>query len=407
VELQQAVILSVFAAVLILSALKFVHPAAVALAAALGLAVWLGPSPVLAGIRADVLLTAAGVMVLAGFFKRSGLTSWLALSAAKNAHGRPRGILVRLAALSFIAGALFGPAAAALVLPVALLLAVELDISPLPFIVTLTWSALLGGTAVLTAQPGNLWVGSELALDSGAWLTTMFPLAAAAFIVTLLLALIVFHRSFRATNERRARVLEYDAVQAIENKPRAVQTVIVLALIVIGLALQPWIHVEPVVLVLAGALVLSLLAGPSTVATALGEIDGGSLLWYGAVMSIVGMTADGVSNAVASMGAGWRDPLTLMLASALAGSFLDPGTIAGSLSGVLHASDSAWILVVFGAAVGGGATLWSSRTTALNTVVRTNGGPGWARVAAWGALFAVVNLLVAAFWLFARGLLVR
>lgn len=388
-ELQQAVTMSVFAAVLIVSAFKVVHPAAIALAGALGLAVWLGPTAALAGVKADVLLTAAGVMVLGGFLKRSGVVSWLALKAAKNARGRPSGILARTALMAFVAGALLGPGAAALVLPVALLLAVELDVPSLPFIVTLLWCSLLGATAVLTSQPGNLWVGSTLGLDSWHWLVRMAPLAAALAAATLVLALVLFRRSLRVTNERRARVLEYDERKALEDKPLTTKTIIVVVLVILGVAAQPLIHVDPVLIVLSGGLLLTLLAGRSSVAAVLAEVDGTSLLWYGAVMSIAGLfTVSTWADATSA-----SSSLAWLWGSAVVGSFVDPGTVAGSAS-MLQAAHGMWPLLVLGSSVGGGVTLWSLRSSALNGAVKGPRGPGWARVVLWGLLFAAVNLVL-------------
>ncbi len=395
-EVQQVVLLSVFGIVLILSAIRIAHPAAIALTAALGLAAWQGGA-VLTGLRADVLLTAAGVMVLAGFVKRSGLISWLALKAARNARGRPRGILIRTGLLAFVAGALFGPSAATLVLPVALLLAVELDVPALPFIITLSWSSLLGGLTLATAQPGNLWVASALNIDGWQWLTAMLPLSAAALVVSILLAVIVFRKPLRVTNERRARVLEFDESKALENKPLAVKTILVLFLVALALILQPVTHVGSAVAVLAGALLLALLNGRSSLPAALSELDGAGLLWYGALFVIVGAVAASGAWAVASV-----PPLALLWGSAIAGTVLDPGTVAGSLA-ALGSAGTAWPLVAAGAALGGGATLWTGRSAAVSAAVGGAKGPGWTRVVLWSLLFALVNLAVfSVLWLAIR-----
>jgi Na+/H+ antiporter NhaD/arsenite permease-like protein len=391
-EVQQIVTLSVFAVMLILSAIRFVHPAAVALAAALGFAVWHGPTSALAGLRPDVLLTAGGVMVLAGYFKRSGLFAWLALKAARSANGRPRGILWRTGLLAYVAGALFGPGAVALVLPVALLLAVELDVPSLPFVITLSWSSLLGSIAVLTATPGNLWTASVLGIDGWHWLIRMLPFSLAALIVTLAISMVAFRRSLRVTNERRARVLEYDESKALEDKTLTAKTATVLILVIIGLALQPVLQIEPDVIVLGGALLLALLAGRQSLPAALGEIDGAGLLWYGAALSVFGAVA---ASGVWSIGSWHLPPMAILWGSAAAGTVLDPGTIAGSLAAALPAQQtSLWPLVVAGASMGGGAAFWSFRTAALKTAVSSNRGPGWMRFTLWGLLFAAVGLLV-------------
>jgi len=361
--------IGVFFAVYLLSATGLVHRAVAALLGALVLAAVSGIQPVVSAVVPEVLLVTAGLMVLGGFVKRSGLAAWLALRAAKVARGRPMRILVLTGGLSFLLAAAFGPGTAVvLVVPVALVLAVELDVPALPFVVILSWTALLGGATTLTASPGNLWLAASLGIDSGAWLVRVAPFTVTSLVVTLALGAMMFRKSLRVTNERRARVLEYDESRSLENKPRLAKTLVVLALIVAGIVAAPWAALPPSVIVIVGAVLLILWDGPKAVDGALGDIDGATLLFFGALFSVVAALAGSGASGALAQGLP-AQPLLVLWGSAVFGVVVDHGAVVGALIPTLKAwtagTNSLWAYLVLGSTVGAGVSLWGASSSAL------------------------------------------
>lgn len=395
-ELQQITALTAFVGVYLLFSTRLVHRAIAALLGALVLAAVLGLKSVLGPVLPEVLLTSAGLMVLAGFFKRSGLASWLALKAAKAGRGQPHRILVLTGLLSFVLGTLFGPGAAVvLTVPVALLLAVELDVAVLPFVVVLSWTALLGGATVLTAQPSNLWVASALGLSGGTWLAAMAPLTLTGLGTTLILGVTVFGRQLRVTHERRARVLEYDENRSIGDRALLAKTLTVLGLVACGLVGGPLVGLSGSVVVLGGAVLLILWDGPGSVDRALAEIDAGLLVFFGGLMAVVGaLGSTGLAQAWAS--AIPVSPLGLLWTSALLGTGIDHGAVTGALVPMLRAWDhyGLWQATVLGTTLGAGATVWGSAPGALALGLSVQGGrrPSWKEFTGYGLVFAIVNL---------------
>jgi|GEM_PF-2744430 len=396
--IQQIVALVVFVGVYALFASRLVHRAAAALTGAVVLAVAWGAGNVVSSIVPDVLLVTAGLMVLAGFVKRSGLASWLALKAAKAGRGRPARILLLTGVMAYLAAAVLGPSAAVvLFVPVSLLLAVELDVPALPFVTVLSWCALLGGATTLTAHPSNLWVGAGLGIDAQAWVTALAPFTLASLALTLVAGVLVFSRMLRVTNERRARVLEYDEARSLQDRPLLVKTLTVLILVIAGLMLTPWLALSPSVVVVGGATILLLWDGRGAVDRSLSELDGGTLLFYGGLFAVVGaLAASGLSALVA----GWlpAQPLTLLWGTAVLGGFIDHGAVAGALVPTMKAwaaaSAPVWPFVVLGSNLGAGVTAWGAVSSATAFGLADQGSRRLSRreFIIYGLLFAVLNL---------------
>ncbi len=394
--LDQVLVLTLFVGVYVLFATRLLPPALAAVFGALVLALWNGLAFVLPSVVASVLIASAGLMVMAGFVKRSGWAAWLALKTIKLTQGRPWGILVLTGFISFVSGAFWGPLAAViLVAPVALLLAAELDIAPVPFVVILTWSALLGGVTVLTAQPSNLWIGAALGIDAGQWVRSVAPFTVAAFAVTLVTGALLFRKDLRATNERRARILEFDASKSLGDRPLVVKTAVVVLAVLGFLILSPWLALSPSVVLATGGLVLALWNRRTPLDKVLSDIDGATLLFYGGLFVVIGSL--GVSGLPAALAQIWSpQPVTVLWAAALLGVFVDPGAVSGAgiplLQGWARQGASLWPFLAIGAAIGGGVAVWGAvPKAALELAGTSRKASGW-RFVAYGAVFAVVNL---------------
>lgn len=400
-ELQQIIALAVFTAVYAAFATRAVHRAAAALVGALALALLTGPGPLVSTIVVEALLVTAGLMVLAGAVKRSGIASWLALRAARAGRGRPVPILILTAVVTFVLAAVLGPApAVVLVLPVALLLAVELDLEALPFVLVLSWAALWGGVVLMTAQPSNLWVVVALGLEPVEWALRMAPLAFAALATTLAAAVVVFRSKLRVTNERRARVLEYDASRSLGDKVVVLRTLTALVLVAVGLgAIGLGLPLSPSVVALGGASLLILWEGKRGFDQAASDLDGGLLVFYGALFAIV--AALGASGVPALTQALVPQGPVLLTLSALLAAFVDHGAVQGALVPFLQAwkaggTPSLWVWSVLGTTLGAGVTVWGSASVAaaLSLAGQGKGAPGWKEYTRWGLLFGAVNLAV-------------
>lgn len=398
-EAQQLFALTIFGVVYLLIASRWIHRALAATLGAVALALWVGVNPLLGAVVPEALVITAGLMVIAGAVRRSGIAAWAAIQAARLAGGRPGPLLVGMSLLTFVLGALLGPApAVVLVVPVALLLAVELDVDSLPFVLVPSWAALLGSLSLVTAQPAWLWLASALGLSPAQWWLTLGPLAVVHLLVTLLVSVGLFGRRLRVTNERRARVLEYDATRSLGAPSDVVVALSVVVLVFVGLLGAAFgLPVSPSAVVLVGATVVLLTGDRTSLDRPLGDLDGGLLVYYGGLMIVV-------AGLAVTLGPLWlRLPLppapALLGLTVLAGGLMDHGAVVGALVPWLKAANlpHGWVAVAVGTTLGGAATVWGSASVAAALALGGQGSraPSWKRYTGYGLILAAVNGAIA------------
>lgn len=406
-DLLHIVSLTVFVVIYALVATKLVHRALAALAGAAVLALTLGTRPVLDAVFLEVLLITAGLMVIAGALKRSGIAAWLALGAAKVARGRPGPILILTSLVTFVLGALVGPQAVLLVVPVVLVIAVELDVDALPFLVVLTWAGVLGSATLVTAHPSNLWLANALDLEPALWLGTLAPLTTVGLATSLLVSWPLFRGRLRVTHERRARVLEYDASKTIANRPLATKTASVSLLVTLGFVAEGLGSPIPASAVaLLGATALMFWEGRDGFDRGMADLDAGVLTFFGGLFVVATLgTAGIVAGASSFVPSG---PVLAGISAALA-ALVDHGAVLGALIPFLREwelnSPGLWVWTVVGTTVGSAVTVWGSTVvaSAVGLAAQGRGAPRWKDYTLHSLVFALVNLGVITALLLLRG----
>jgi Na+/H+ antiporter NhaD/arsenite permease-like protein len=126
----------------------------------------------------NVIFLLAGMMILAGIVRRTGVFGWLAVRAARVAGAEPYRILVVLSLITAVASAfLDNVTTVVLVGPITLFLAARLGMDPFPFLMSEIFASNIGGAATLIGDPPNILIGSAAGLDFTAFLSVMSPLA--------------------------------------------------------------------------------------------------------------------------------------------------------------------------------------------------------------------------------------
>src|SRR5918999_4332724 len=165
--------LTIFVATYVLIATERVHKTIAAMAG--------GVAMILVGIvsqdRAfeeidfNVIFLLAGMMILAGIIRQTGVFGWLAVRSARLARAEPYRILVVLSVITAVASAfLDNVTTVVLVGPITLFLAARLGLSPFPFIVSEILAGNIGGASTLIGDPPNILIGSAANLDFVAFL---------------------------------------------------------------------------------------------------------------------------------------------------------------------------------------------------------------------------------------------
>jgi Na+/H+ antiporter NhaD/arsenite permease-like protein len=213
------------------------------------------------GIDYNVVFLLISMMILVNVLGRSGLFEWAAIKMAKVARGRPTNILLLFAVLTAVASALLDNVTTVLLLaPVTMLIADELEIDPVPFLMAEAMASNIGGAATLIGDPPNIIIGSRAHLGFMDFVWNLGPVVL-VMLVGFVLALRVFYRGrLQVSEERRQRILKMDERRMIKDQPLALKSIVILLLTLLGFALHGYLHLEPATIALAGAATLLLIA---------------------------------------------------------------------------------------------------------------------------------------------------
>ena len=172
--------------------------------------------------------------------------------------------------------------------PVIILVAVELGLSPVPFIISSAVASNIGGAATLIGDPPNIMIGSAAGLGFMDFIVNMGPLAVVNFIILCLFVTLFFRKNLKVSIERRARIMEFDERLSITDKRLLVKSLIVLALVIAGFIIHDKIGLKPATIALFGASLLMLLAGGDEVDKFFHEVEWGTIFFFIGLFIMVG-----------------------------------------------------------------------------------------------------------------------
>jgi Na+/H+ antiporter NhaD/arsenite permease-like protein len=300
--LEVVVGLAVFVVTYALIATERVHKTIAALAGGVAMVVLgiISQEEAFEAIDFNVIFLLAGMMILAGIIRKTGVFGWLAVRAARFAGGDGYRVLVVLSLITAIASAfLDNVTTVVLVGPITLFLAARLGMSPFPLIVSEILAANIGGAATLIGDPPNILIGSAAGLDFAAFLVHMAPLSILLLALYLVAARWLFRGQLETDPDLRDMLLDLDESEMI-TEPRLLRSsLIVLGATLVGFLVHGIIGLEPATIALTGAVVLMVVAreDPHDI---LREVEWPTLFFFiGLFMLVAGVIEIGLLEAVA------------------------------------------------------------------------------------------------------------
>ena len=420
--LEAAVGLAIFAITYALIATERLHKTLAAMAGGVAM-VLLGivsQEQAFEEIDFNVIFLLAGMMILAGIIRKTGVFGWIAVRAARFAGGEPYRILVVLSLITAVASAfLDNVTTVVLVGPITLFLAARLGMDPFPFLMSEILASNIGGAATLIGDPPNILIGSAAGLDFTAFLINMAPLSAILLAVYLIAARWLFRDLLAADPALRASLLELNERDMITNPDLLRRSLAVLGLTLVGFLLHGPLGLEPATIALTGAVVLMVLARESP-DEVLREVEWPTLFFFiGLFMLIAGVIEIGLIDVVA-------DAIVAVTGGALAGTSLLVLWLSATLSGIIdnipytatmipvvqqldqgQPNDAIWWALAIGADLGGNATIiGASANVILAGMAEREGHPiTFGQFLRYGLPVTVGSMLIASVYVWLRYLL--
>ena len=417
----------VFVGAYILIATERVHRVAAALGgAALMLALGLTNGETAfhsldAGVDWNVVFLLLGMMIIVGVIKQTGLFEYLAIAAAKRARGKPFAVLAMFVVITAVASAaLDNVTTVLLIAPVTFLVCDRLGLNPIPFLIAEVLASNIGGTATLIGDPPNIIIASRAGLSFNDFLIHLAPFIVVLMVVFVVVCRWLFRDAFHYDENRVAEVMALSEREAIRDKKLLWQSMIVLALVLVGFVLHSALHVEPSVVALLGAGLLVLISKVTT-EEAIADVEWETLVFFMGLFVMVGaLVKTGVVGAVSKSlaDAVGGEPLLavmgLLFISALLSAIVDNipyvatmSPIVGELvaaQGNTPQAESLWWSLALGADLGGNATaVGASANVVVLGLAARNGTPiSFWQFTRYGIVVASLSILLAAPYLWLR-----
>jgi Na+/H+ antiporter NhaD/arsenite permease-like protein len=212
------------------------------------------------GVDFNTIGLLVGMMVIVAITKRCGVFQFLAIWAARQAKARPAGIMIMLQIITAVVSAfLDNVTTVLLVVPVTMVIAEELGVSPYPFLVSQVFASNIGGTATLIGDPPNILIGSLVGLSFNQFVFNLAPIIVVVQVGACLIFHLLWGRRLSATAEARARIMRFDARAAISDRRLLVQSLVVIAIVIAGFVFAHSFGIQPATSALFGAALLMLL----------------------------------------------------------------------------------------------------------------------------------------------------
>jgi Na+/H+ antiporter NhaD/arsenite permease-like protein len=368
----------------------------------------------------NVIFLLAGMMILAGIIRKTGVFGWIAVRAARFAGGDGYRVLVVLSLITAIASAfLDNVTTVVLVGPITLFLAARLGMSPFPLIVSEILAANIGGASTLIGDPPNILIGSAAGLDFAAFLLHMAPLSALLLALYLVAARWLFRGQLDTDPELSGALFDLDESEMI-TEPRLLRSsLIVLGATLLGFLVHGIIGLEPATIALAGAVVLMVVAreDPHDV---LGEVEWPTLFFFiGLFMLVAGVIEIGLVQAVAdgivaiTGGALGATAFLVLWASTILSGVIDNIPYTATMIPVVedlsqgHDSDVLWWALAIGADFGGNLTIiGASANVILASMAEREGHPiTFGAFLRYGLPVTVATVLISTVYIWVRYLL--
>jgi Na+/H+ antiporter NhaD/arsenite permease-like protein len=374
-----------------------------------------------AHIDLNVIFLLIGMMIIMGIAKQTGVFQYMAIKIAKFARGDPVAIIILLSLTTALISAFLDNVTTVLIIvPITILIAVELGLSPTPFVITQAIASNVGGTATLIGDPPNIMIGSAANLSFIDFLTNLTPAILIILVVNSLLIVLLFRKKLQVTNERKARVMNFDESKAIENKPLLVKSLIVLGLVIIAFLFHASVNLEPSTIAMTGAVLLTVLSGSKDIERLFAELEWSTIFFFVGLFIVVGALVDA---GVMSLVSNWLITIingrlkmaqqAILWISSLLSAVIDNipfvATMVPLIKGVgahygAEAVRPLWWALSLGACLGGNGTLIGASANVVSAGLASKSGHpiSFWEFTKYGIIFTFVSITVSSIYMFIR-----
>ena len=234
----------------------------------------------------NVIFLLVSMMILVLIATKSGVFTWLANELLKLTKGSPIKILFALGLFTAIVSAfLDNVTTVILVMPITFAIAKQLEINPVPILITEVIASNIGGTSTLIGDPPNIIIGSAAGFSFMDFIVELMPVVAIILLVVLAFLAVVFKKDLVATEENMKKISQIDNSKTITDKKHMIRSMSVLSLVILGFMLHDITHIDTYVVAMIGASILLLFEKPTEI---LEKVEWNTIFFFVGLFIIIG-----------------------------------------------------------------------------------------------------------------------
>ncbi len=234
----------------------------------------------------NVIFLLVSMMIIVSIAARSGMFNWIANELLKLTKGHPKLVLFTLGIFTAVTSAfLDNVTTVILIMPVTFFIAEQLEINPVPFLITEIFASNIGGTATLIGDPPNIIIGSAAGLSFMDFVRELTGVVSLILVIVTALMLFIFRKSLVADAEKMKAVANLDNSKTITDFPLMIRSAVILVLVIFGFVLHDITHIETCVTAMLGASVLLLFEKPKDI---LCDVEWNTIFFFIGLFIIIG-----------------------------------------------------------------------------------------------------------------------
>ncbi len=234
----------------------------------------------------NVIFLLVSMMIIVSIAARSGMFNWIANELLKLTKGHPKLVLFTLGIFTAVTSAfLDNVTTVILIMPVTFFIAEQLEINPVPFLITEIFASNIGGTATLIGDPPNIIIGSAAGLSFMDFVRELTGVVSLILVIVTALMLFIFRKSLVADAEKMKAVANLDNSKTITDFPLMIRSAVILVLVIFGFVLHDVTHIETCVTAMLGASVLLLFEKPKDI---LCDVEWNTIFFFIGLFIIIG-----------------------------------------------------------------------------------------------------------------------
>ena len=234
----------------------------------------------------NVIFLLVSMMIIVNITTRCGVFKWIAIELLKLTKGKPILVLIALSFLTAVLSAfLDNVTTVILIMPITFIAAKQLDINPVPFLISEVFASNIGGTTTLIGDPPNIIIGSAGNLSFMDFLNELTFICTIIMIAVLVFLYLCFKKQLVTTQEKMAKIQEIDNSQTITDHKLLKRSMIVLGLVILGFLTHDITHIATCVIAFIGASILLLFESPEEMFK---EVEWNTIFFFIGLFIIIG-----------------------------------------------------------------------------------------------------------------------